>query len=91
MMIEVTSTITSKGQVTVPKRVRQALGVEATERITFVIHDSGQVELRPTAFEWKDLRGIVAPVAGADTACIDDMFAKGFQERADSLMSGYDS
>lgn len=38
------STITSKGQTTLPKPVRQALGVEPGDRVRYIIHD-GEVKI----------------------------------------------
>jgi antitoxin PrlF len=39
--IEEISTVTSKGQTTVPKPVRQALGIHAGDRIAFRVDDKG--------------------------------------------------
>lgn len=43
-----TSTVTSKGQVTIPKRVRQQLGIEPGQTVSFVVTD-GEARLVPTA------------------------------------------
>ena len=53
------STLTTKGQVTIPKPVRDALGVRAGDRISFVVRDDGIVELRPETVDLKDLFGIL--------------------------------
>jgi antitoxin PrlF len=45
-MKEIISTITSKGQVTIPSEVRKYLGITATDKIAFVIDDQGTVRLR---------------------------------------------
>lgn len=45
-MKEVTSTITSKGQVTIPVAVRKHLGISTGDKLSFVIGDEGSVELR---------------------------------------------
>jgi antitoxin PrlF len=45
-MKEIVSTITSKGQVTIPVEVRRLLGVGTNDKITFVIGDEGNVEIR---------------------------------------------
>lgn len=45
MLIEETSTVTAKGQTTVPKAVRQALGVHAGDQITYRIGENGTVSL----------------------------------------------
>lgn len=44
--VMVSSTITSKGQTTLPKPVRQALGVTAGDRVCYVVHDNS-VRLLP--------------------------------------------
>ena len=45
-MKEIVSTITSKGQVTIPVEIRRHLGVSTNDRIAFVVDDSGEVRLR---------------------------------------------
>ena len=40
------STISSKGQVTVPLEIRRRLGVKAGDRIEFVL-DNGRITIRP--------------------------------------------
>jgi antitoxin PrlF len=45
MLIEERSTLTAKGQTTVPKAVRQALGIRAGDRIAFRVDGSGKVSL----------------------------------------------
>jgi antitoxin PrlF len=84
-MIEITSTITSKGQATIPKRVRETLGVGAADKITFVVHDSGRVEVRPVRYTIESLQGIVPTSPGLDTEDFDELFDRAFQERADQL------
>jgi AbrB family looped-hinge helix DNA binding protein len=43
---EIVSTITDKGQVTIPAEVRRLLGVEGGDKLAFVIADSGAVQIR---------------------------------------------
>src|SRR4051794_33602689 len=45
-MKEIVSTITSKGQVTIPSAVRRHLGIGTNDKITFVIGDDGEVQLK---------------------------------------------
>jgi AbrB family looped-hinge helix DNA binding protein len=45
-MREVISTITSKGQITIPVEIRRHLGVGAGDKITFVIDSSGDVHVK---------------------------------------------
>jgi antitoxin PrlF len=46
ILVEEVSTITAKGQTTVPKSIRQALGVDAGDQIAFQLDKSGGVTLR---------------------------------------------
>jgi len=45
-MKEIISTITSKGQITIPTEVRKHLGVAQGDKLSFVIPKTGVVELR---------------------------------------------
>lgn len=53
------STITSKGQITLPKQIRERLQVAPGDRIDFVIEDNGLVVVRPTRSRLKQLRGML--------------------------------
>ncbi|MDA8216646.1 MAG: type II toxin-antitoxin system PrlF family antitoxin [Dehalococcoidales bacterium] len=44
-MREIISTITSKGQVTIPAEVRRHLGLKKSDKISFVIEGEGEVRL----------------------------------------------
>ncbi len=46
-MTMATSAITSKGQTTLPKSVREALGVRPGDRVRYVILDGNEVRLIP--------------------------------------------
>jgi AbrB family looped-hinge helix DNA binding protein len=55
---EVLSTVTSKGQVTIPARVRKWLGVKAGERIAFILEPGGTVRVAVPQYRTvADLRG----------------------------------
>jgi antitoxin PrlF len=43
---EILSTVTSKGQVTIPVEIRQYLGIETGDKIAFVIEDDGSVRIK---------------------------------------------
>ena len=43
----VTATITSKGQVTIPKMVRDSLHLRSGDKIAFVLRDRDEAVLRP--------------------------------------------
>jgi antitoxin PrlF len=58
-MQEIVSTITSKGQVTIPAAVRRHLGVGTNDKIAFVLEDDGQVRLSVPHYPTiESLRGI---------------------------------
>lgn len=58
-MQEIVSTITSKGQVTIPAAVRRHLGVGMSDKIAFVLDDDGQVRLSVPHYPTiESLRGI---------------------------------
>ena len=45
LLIEQTSTVTAKGQTTVPKAVRQTLGLRSGDQIAYRVDESGAVSL----------------------------------------------
>ena len=55
----VTSTVTSKGQITIPVEVRRDLKLEAGSRVEFVKLPDGAYELMPATRSIKDLKGIL--------------------------------
>jgi antitoxin PrlF len=54
------SAITTKGQATIPKAIRDYLGVKPGDRIKFFLHPNGNVVLLPK-LPASTLRGIVKP------------------------------
>lgn len=54
-----TATVTSKGQVTLPKKVRDALRIKPGDRIDFVLDGEGGARVRPGRFDVSDLKGIL--------------------------------
>lgn len=53
------STLTSKGQTTIPKAIRDHLGLRPGERIDYVVEEGGKVVLRPAAHDLRDLAGVI--------------------------------
>lgn len=47
---EITVTVTSKGQITIPVKIRRLLGIKERDRMTFVIEDDETIRLRPTTY-----------------------------------------
>jgi antitoxin PrlF len=56
------STLTSKGQITLPKAVRDHLHVAAGDRVDFVIETSGLVVVRPARSRLRELDGMLKRV-----------------------------
>jgi antitoxin PrlF len=52
------ATITSKGQITIPVRVREALGVDAGDRIEFVEVEKGQFAIVAATRSVRELEGL---------------------------------
>lgn len=55
------ATVTSKGQITLPKPVRDVLGVDAGDRVIFRVRDDGVVEVTAAKIELSSLRGALVP------------------------------
>ena len=58
-----TATITSKGQITIPKEVRDALGVEPGDRVEFVAQEKGVYRVVAATRDVKHLKGVIAKAA----------------------------
>jgi antitoxin PrlF len=52
-----TATLTSKGQTTIPKAVRQHLGLKPGDRMRFLIGDDGRVVVIAAKKRVRELRG----------------------------------
>lgn len=55
------STITSKGQTTIPLEIRRYLKLKPGDRIQFVVDADGRVVLLPGAVDVRELYGLLAP------------------------------
>lgn len=53
------ATLTTKGQVTIPKAVRDHLKLETGARVDFVIEDDGTVVLKPVTRHVRELAGLL--------------------------------
>lgn len=69
-MAEFLSSISAKGQVTIPAGVRRRLGVRPGDRVAFIVTESGTVELRPARFTLESVLGSV-PALPDETADLD--------------------
>lgn len=78
--MDVAAKMTSKGQITVPKAVRDALGLEAGDDVVFRIEGHRAVLARTPDF--LDLAGTIAVPAGKRGAAWDDVVAETRRSRA---------
>jgi AbrB family looped-hinge helix DNA binding protein len=82
IMKQFVSSVTSKGQVTIPVAVRKHLGVGTPDKITFVVEDDGDVSLRSAPLSLRDLRGIVPALPGRITSDFEDQIEDAMEEEA---------
>jgi AbrB family looped-hinge helix DNA binding protein len=54
-----TATVTSKGQITIPKAVRDLLRVEAGDQVDFSVNERGDVVVRSATADVRELRGLL--------------------------------
>ena len=77
--------ITSKGQATIPKAIRDHLGLKPGGRVKFFIHPDGSVVLLPK-LPITTLKGSVRPAPGPVT--IDDMSEAAVAGAAEAFARG---
>ncbi len=78
------ATITAKGQITLPKPIRQALNVDVGGKVAFDLHKSGQVIVRRADTEHED------PAIGAflDLLAGDIAAGKNMHDLPEDLVAG---
>jgi AbrB family looped-hinge helix DNA binding protein len=62
-----TATLTSKGQITLPKVVRERLGVEAGDKVEFVETEPGVFKMLAATRDVRDLKGLIPKPAKSVT------------------------
>ncbi len=76
------ATITSKGQVTVPKKVRDQLHLKAGDRIEFLVDEDGTVRVIPVTAKVTELKGMVPkPRRAVSLEEMDEAIARGAAKR----------
>jgi antitoxin PrlF len=66
-----TATVTTKGQVTIPKEVREHLGIDTGDRLAFLVQQDGTVTVTPLTHHVRELGGLLqrprrAPVSSTE-------------------------
>ncbi|AJZ96879.1 AbrB family transcriptional regulator [Pseudomonas simiae] len=67
-----TATLTSKGQITIPVKVRTALGLETGDRVEFVETEDGTFSIIAASRTVQDLKGLIRKPA-QEAVSIADM------------------
>lgn len=72
------ATITAKGQLTLPKEVRSAMGVGPGDRVDFVRMEDGNFAVLPATHSVKKLKGLIPkPKTPVSLADMDNAIARG--------------
>ena len=79
-----TSTLTRKGQTTIPREVRERLGLKPGDSIAYIQDADGRTAMVPVRrYSWRDLVGIApAPEKAATLEEIEEAIIEGAVERA---------
>jgi len=64
--------LTTKGQVTIPKDVRDRLGIDTGDRLNFIVQEDGTVIVKPITRHVRELGGILRRPEGR-TVSIEEM------------------
>lgn len=73
------ATITAKGQVTVPKVIRDKLRLKPGDRIDFLLDASGELRVTPVTASVKQLKGMVPrPNKPVTLEQMDDAIARAY-------------
>lgn len=76
------ATITAKGQVTVPKIIRDKLRLKPGDRVDFLLDASGELRVTPVTASVKQLKGMVPrPRKPVTLEQMDDAIAKAYGRR----------
>jgi antitoxin PrlF len=68
------ATVTSKGQITIPRSIRQVLRVGVGDRVDFVLEAEGRVVVQPAVRDVSKLKGLLHR-AGRKPVSIEQMNA----------------
>ena len=77
-------TLTSKGQITIPKQIRDRLRIETGRRVEFNVDSKGNVILTPRNRDIRSLKGMIRPRSKRRAVSVKEMneaIAEGFSEQ----------
>lgn len=67
------STITSKGQITIPKSIRDILHLCSGDKVEFVFTDSNQIMIKPVTRKAADVAGILSKYKKEHAVSVEEM------------------
>ncbi|MEZ5536328.1 MAG: AbrB/MazE/SpoVT family DNA-binding domain-containing protein [Thiolinea sp.] len=67
------STMTQKGQVTIPKSIRNNLHLVTGDKVEFVLNDRGEVTLKPVTCKVSDVAGRLSKYKKSRPVTIEEM------------------
>jgi len=82
-MKELVTTMTQRGQITVPAEIRRLLGLKPRDKVAFAV-DDGEVRIVPVAFTAASVFGSIEPVGEGDD--FEDQIRQAKAERADKTL-----
>ena len=76
------ATITTKGQVTVPKPIRDKLRLKPGDKIDFIMEPDGELRIAPVTASVKELKAMVPkPRRPVTLAQMDDAIARAYARK----------
>lgn len=67
------STVTQKGQVTIPKRVRDDLHLVTGDKVEFVMNERGEVVIQPINRKVVEVAGILSQYKKSHSVSVEEM------------------
>ena len=67
------ATISSKGQITIPKKIRDELQLHAGDKLNFKTDNKGHIKLEKSSLSISDRAGSLAKYASAKPVSIEEM------------------
>ncbi len=53
-----TSTVTTRGQTTIPQSIRQKMSLKEGDKIAWIVHDDGRIEIMPVTLDASEVAGL---------------------------------
>lgn len=67
------ATLTSKGQVTIPKNIRDSLQIQTGDKIEFTLNDKNEFVIKPITKKASDVAGLLNKYKKAKPVSIEEM------------------